>query len=322
MKYRALLAATAITFSSFVPVLNAPALADTIPTPTATGPNSTTQAAMDAQCDTLAAVHGAAWHGEVDVGSISSELISGPTEVAGTRVIDDSSIVGTGTFTPGTTYIQGDPFRIGGSVNMFGDQYATSGSWSDSTYNYTADFTSTFRYSFNCHMSETVTVPAEGIYVIAGDFGDSEAAVRGNCAAFTAQGDNDPRPDWWGEPFHGGSDANPHCMFQGTAAHEGDEDRPDEAGTPIDEVQTDSLDAFEDHGGPVQANGGPFHIGQVVICISPSTTVKKGVPGAWRQQNGYTGAKCTTDWFKNHAVWGSGTEGSNGTYISVPDYSI
>src|SRR4051794_1971311 len=107
MKYRALLAATAITFSSFVPVLNAPALADTIPTPLATGPDSATQAAMDAQCDALAAAHGAAWHGEVDTSSISSELISGPTEVGGTRVIDETSIVGTGTFTPGTTYIQG-----------------------------------------------------------------------------------------------------------------------------------------------------------------------------------------------------------------------
>ncbi len=67
---------------------------------------------------------------------------------------------------------------------------------------------------------------------------------------------------------------------------------------------------------------GEYHVGQTVICISPSGPTKKGVPGAWRQQNGYTGNKCTTDWFVNHAVWGSGTEGSNGTYISVPDYAL
>jgi hypothetical protein len=90
----------------------------------------------------------------------------------------------------------------------------------------------------------------------------------------------------------------------------------------VDQDQTDTLLAHEDEGGPVQAEGGPFHIGQVVICISPSTSTKKGVPGAWRQQNGYTGDKCTTDWFVNHAVWGSGTESSNGTYISVPDYDL
>jgi hypothetical protein len=93
------------------------------------------------------------------------------------------------------------------------------------------------------------------------------------------------------------------------------------AGAPVDQDQTDSIYAFEDHGGPVQVTG-EFHVGQAVICISPSTGgAKKGVPGEWRTQNGYTGDKCTTEWFKV-APWGAGTEGSNGTYISVPNYSL
>jgi hypothetical protein len=60
-------------------------------------------------------------------------------------------------------------------------------------------------------------------------------------------------------------------------------------------------------------------IGQVVICISPttSTQTKKGVPGTWVAKNGYIGGKCTTAWF-NVAPWGAGSQDSHGTYISVP----
>lgn len=36
--------------------------------------------------------------------------------------------------------------------------------------------------------------------------------------------------------------------------------------------------------------------GDGVICISPSSTTKKGNPGEWRQQNGYTG-ECSTTLF-------------------------
>ena len=58
-------------------------------------------------------------------------------------------------------------------------------------------------------------------------------------------------------------------------------------------------------------------VGKVVVCISPSKTVKGGVPGAWQNHNGYTGTKCNTAYF-NVAPWGGGSQDSNGTYISVP----
>lgn len=104
------------------------AFADSVPLPQADAASGVTLAAMQGQCDALALAHdtvnGDIWTGEVVVGAVT--LVSGPTE-AGPRDIDDATIVGTGTYVPGNTEIRGDPFRIGGSVNMFGDQWSTAG---------------------------------------------------------------------------------------------------------------------------------------------------------------------------------------------------
>lgn len=321
------------------PIMSTVAYADTVPEPTAAAASSVTLADMQDQCDLLAdgydTGNGDRWEGTVVLGAVTK--VSGPTEVANSRVIDTSTIAHAGTYVPATLEIRGDPFRIGGSVNMFGDQWSTAGYWTDSTYTFTADYASTFSHAFSCsitqalyHPAYTVHVEAVGEYVPYGDFGDSEDAVRGNCASMTAKGyPIERRPEWWGvDEFIVGSDDKPHCQFDGTLEH--DEERPASwdapveryviAGTPINQDQTDSLTAFEDHGGPVQVTGA-YHVGQTVICISPSTSTKKGVPGAWRPQNGYSGLKCTTDWFKV-APWGAGTESSNGTYISVPNYTL
>jgi hypothetical protein len=307
------------------------AFADTVPPVFANPADSATMAAMAAQCDALAVAHdalnGDRWSGDVVAGAVT--LVSGPSEVVGSRDIDDSSITGAGVFTPGVTYIQGDPFRIGGSVNLFGDQYATSGSWSDSTYNFTADYDSIYAHAFSCDISQEVYHaayvipghPLQGYYVVEATDQGGEEDSQGSCAAFTANG-----PAWphWGQD-------HAQCDWVETAPETQDENVPEswdaaalvgnEPGVTVNQEQTDTLDAFEDHGGAVQAQGGPFHLGQTVICISPSTTVKKGVPGAWVAKNGYTGDKCTTDWFKA-AQWGAGSESSNGTYISVPNYSF
>lgn len=60
-------------------------------------------------------------------------------------------------------------------------------------------------------------------------------------------------------------------------------------------------------------------LGVVVVCISPSSTGKK-LPGEWRQQNGYTGDKCTTAWYNGGATVGVlnlNTGSNNGVTIPV-----
>jgi hypothetical protein len=331
MKTRAILAATAIIAGSFNPILTFPAWAAvTIPggTPAAAGPTQETLDAMQDQCDTLALNHTEGdYTGTLDVGSIQATYVSGPTEVLPAHTIDDAvdgTLVGVG-FVPGAITIEGDPFRIGGSVNMFGLQVADGGEFTSSTYDFLHDFDTTYSYAFNCNMTETVFTGATGYYDIAGDFGDSEDAVRNECVAFTNLGDNDPRPKWWGDPYHGGTPSKPHCVFVGTAGEPEPQDRPDEAGTPIQQTQTEELLAHEDagEGYPVE---GDILLGQVVICISPTTTTqtKKGVPGTWTPKNGYDGGSsvqgqpgCNTGYF-NIAPWGAGSQTSKGTYISVP----
>lgn len=318
MKARAILATSAIVFSSFVPVLNATAWAAVTildPPPAPTGPNATSEAAMEAQCDALALVHGSPpdWEGELDQGSITSEIVAGPTEVGTHTFVDDGvgEQVGAGTFTPGSVSILGDPFRIGGSVNMFGILQSTGGHYSASEYDFNGEFETTFRYSFDCTITQTIHVPVQGHYVVEPeDQGDEEESQQ-SCIAFTNLGDNDPRPDWWGTD-------HAQCDFVVDEAAHDDEVVTTEAGTPIDETQTDTLLAHEDFGEGFDVDD-TLLIGQAVICISPttSTQTKKGVPGTWTPKNGYSGEKCTTAWF-NVAPWGHGSQDSNGTYISVP----
>jgi hypothetical protein len=301
------------TVSSFALVIgmSSQALAVATELPDAQGPGATTLAAMETQCDTLAAGHGAAWSGEVDLASIDATLTAGPTEVLPLdRDIDESSIEGHGTFTPSDPYIAGDPYRIGGSVNMFGIQRASAATWSNSRYDYTADFETTFTYSFNCTMTELVHIPVEGRYVVDPELiGTPQAeAVLQACNAFNDAHDAGADQGFWGNSPQG------NCVFEvETPAHDEEQARDDEAGTPVNEIQTDTLQGHEENGGPVEVTGDLF-VGQVVVCISP----KKPTPGGtWQTQNGYTGNKCTTTYF-NEGHWDHGSQTSNGTYISVP----
>jgi len=314
MTKRALISGAATLALCFNPIFTTSAFAAVTvldPTPAASGPTSETLNAMQDQCDALALAHGATWTGTLDEGSITPTYVSGPTE-SGTHSIDDAigDPVGAGTFTPGTVSILGDPYRNGGSVNMFGVLQSTGGHYSASEYDFEGQFDTTYSYAFNCNMSESVHIALQGHYIVEPtDQGDEETSQQ-SCNAFTALGDNDPRPDWWGTD-------HAQCDFvTDEAEHDEDQDRPDEAGTPIEETQTDTLLAHEDAGEGFDIDETVL-IGQAVICISPSKTGPKGVPGTWTKQNGYTGNKCTTAWF-NVAPWGHGSQDSNGTYISVP----
>jgi hypothetical protein len=304
-------------------LVSTPTYADTISPPTGALADATTQAAEQAQCDALAALHDTAngdiWTATVVEGAVT--LVSGPTET-GNRVIDTSSIVGTGTYVPSVLEIRGNPMRIGGSVNMFGDQWATAGYYPDSTYNFTADFASTFAHAFSCNIYDAVyhaavhhdAVPAQGYYT---NPGTHPSEGEGSCQGLS------PANPHWGEDIGA-------CVWTQTAPAQPAYDDPayndepalvgNEAGVPVNQDQTDNLNGIEDHGGPVQVTG-DYHVGQPVICISPGS---KG--GSWRTQNGYGGgsltgpaAGCNTPYFKI-APYYAGSQTSNGTFISVPHY--
>ena len=324
-----LISALALLSTSFTPIaMMSPAFAGTVPTPWAAPINGTTLAGMQAQCDALAAVHGPAtgpndhWTGEIR--DVAPTLVAGPTEVSGTRIIDQSSVVGIGTYVPAAFEIRGNPFKNGGSVNMFGDQWSTAGYYPDSTFNYAANFTSTFAYFFSCNMNEAVyhpavdhpATPAEGYYTNPGTI---PSGGEGSC-----QGVGPDNPHW-GASF-GACEWHQTAPAQDAYTDPAYNDPPtfvtNEPGIPVNQNQTDNLNGFEDHGGIVQVTG-EYHVGQPVICISPGS---KG--GSWRVQNGYGGGSlsgpapgCNTPYFKI-APWGNGSQTSNGTFTSVPNYHL
>jgi hypothetical protein len=297
--------------------MSAPAFAVATQSPTAAPLSAANAGAMATTCTNAALALdddgvgvGNIWTGTVVLGSI--DLIAGPTEVLPLARTNITNIVGTGTFVPSTPYISGDPYRIGGSVNMFGNQRASAGYYPSSTYDYVANFTSTFSHAFSCNIYKGYYVPHE-----TGNGGSNPN--EGDCDAFTAKQPTsltDTTVPWWGQD-HG------QCDFVKTADATQDQNIPESwdpavfqtnvPETAINQDQTDALAGHEANGGRVDVTG-DFFIGQVVICISP-----KRLPGVWTQQNGYTGNKCTTAWF-NVAPWGGGSQTSQGTYISVPAY--
>lgn len=222
-------------------------------------------------------------------------------------------------------FIAGDPYRNGGSVNMFGVQQATGGSFSNSMYDFTADFSSTFAHAFSCAISvenfnPAVFVPGtplQGFYIVDPDAQGNEEAKQQSCNSFTANGPSQP---FWGED-HG------QCLFVKTVDAVPDSftpaffDPPAPAGTvdgtAVNQTQTDMLMARETFGAGFTISDTVI-LGQVVVCISPSKTVKGGTPGAWANHNGYIGTKCNTTWFNTGATAGVSNLNLQGTFISVP----
>lgn len=303
---------------AITPVLSAAAFASTDIIPDAEATSAATLADMQGQCDALAAAQVGSqppllstWSAVVEEGAVT--LFSGPTET-GPRTIDPGSIVGTGAFTWGGVHYVGGPYRIGGSVNMFGNQRATEKNFPSSTYDYTADFTTVYAHAFTCHLTEVVHHPAvhidghpvEGYYI---NNGTNPSGGGGSCEGLS------PANPHWGQNLG-------NCEFVKTGdavdpvdepAWDQDIDWGSSGGGSVNQSQVDNLFGHEANGGPVTLAGDLF-IGNPVVCISP-----KKLPGEWRPQNGYSGEKCTTAWF-NQAPWWAGSQDSNGTYISVPAY--
>ena len=304
-----------------------------IPSVSAADADGNTQAAMDSVCTAAAAVHDAAdpvaedeWTGTVVEGAVS--WVSGPTEV-GTHTFAANGVgtqTGAGTFTPAHKDILGDPYRNGGSVNMFGLQEAVGGHYSNSSYDFENDFSSTYAHAFSCDISEQVYHPAWTEHVPADpnghyenhDFGhgnghdNSGDGIQGSCLAHNNAGPT--QFGQWGEDTE-------QCLFIGERAHDVEHEAylgedtfvVNEVQTAINQDQTDTLTAHETLGEGFDTSE-TLLIGQVVVCISPGP---KG--GAWKQQNGYTGTKCTTAWYNGGATAGvSNLNTTSHNWVTIP----
>lgn len=255
---------------------------------------------------------------------------TGRNEIDGTRV-------GTGTPSYAGLAIAAGPYRIGGSVNMFGDQVATTKTWATSEFDWLVTYANATDFSFGCSVaqeSETWTdpvvvdpVPAEGYYTNPSENnggGDGNGVVHGggSGANQSCSGFSNTHPFWgqnigacvWTQTAPG----TPGYTIPGYWTRNPTTPRTDLASTGSTvQNDPDSTEVVHEYNGGAYTLTGSWFVGQVVICISPSTGTKKGVPGEWRTQNGYTGTNCNTTYF-NSAPWGGGSQTSNGTYISVP----
>jgi hypothetical protein len=270
-------------------VLSTPAFADftdgtaDIQDPT---PAGITNAAAQAVCDTLASVHGTAWTGTLDTGSIVGEITTPPT-ADGART-DITNVTGTGDQVPESVQVHGDPFRVGGSVNMFGFASVVAAHWTDSTYDFTQHYTWASSYTFTCNMTEGVPV---GTHTW---LGNPDTQAQANC-----EGDKNP---------HEFDDRGAQCPWTQTGIE--NEPRDPEQGAIGPVAEGGVLSGHENHGGPVPVDPGQVDLPdvQVVVCISPSTTTKK-LPGAWTAKNGYSGGSsvqgepgCNTGWYNGGAM--------------------
>jgi hypothetical protein len=318
--------------SSLSPIMLSPAMAVTA--------NGTTSSSMAATCAALIPNAGAVLN--VDGSLVWSSAVVNITEVENAPVVTDAEIPGTragsGTPTYGGLSITGNPFRIGGSVNMFGDQVATTRTFPASTFQFNRVNSVTTNYTFGCELTQktefytppfiTPGTPMVGHHINC-DFGngqgndnggvcDDVGQPQGSCAAHTAQGPTGP---FWGrntEQCRWVVDIpeTPEVVIPGFWTRGADIVTVTIGQTAS---QTDVTNEFGLTGTDYTpfTQTGNYLSGKVVVCISPSKTVKGGVPGAWQNHNGYTGTKCNTTYF-NTAPWGGGSQDSNGTYISVP----
>lgn len=159
--FKTSVAASAMAILTINAVTTTPVMAAPTTQPTPATVDATSQAAMQGQCDALASAQPLGQYGEDiwtgEVVEITQAITSGPTQNGLRTIVGE--VRGTGIFTPSGVSIDGQPYRVGGSVNMFGTQIATAAKWSNSEYSYTADFDSTQTISFKCALSVEVYHP-------------------------------------------------------------------------------------------------------------------------------------------------------------------
>ena len=274
-------------------IIASPAFAFTVGTATIEDPLPAGLDPADAQavCNDLADAHGAAWTGTLDASSIHGSITTGPT-ATGERNIDESSVApGDGAVQIGESIqVYTDPFRIGGSVNMFGMAHVVAAHWDFSQYDFTQAFAWQSTYTFTCDMSEEVPTPALGVHNWTGPVQAGDPAIA------ACEGDKNP---------HVFDDRGANCEWvQTIPAGTVDQPRDPEQGSigPVDEGGT--LSGHESHGGSIPVDPDQVDLPdiQVVVCISPSTSSKKTAANGWAKKNGYNGDKCTTTWYNSGAM--------------------
>jgi hypothetical protein len=233
----------------------------------------------------------------VDFGSYSDGAWQ---ETANTRVETADTRQGNGTFSYSDfsiaqgTIAADKPYRVGGSVNMFGDRVATKKNWSNSTYDFTADYTATRTWNYTCQISKatethtpakTHTGPVQGYYTNSSDDTDYEdnatdsSETQNHASCMKQPGDDEETPDKWGEDIgHWTSKKIPHtdpvqyyppefhgCKFNytgpGHEVIEVEESWTTDAGLTrmqdLDKSYTVDETIYDTHGG-TELQGGPW----------------------------------------------------------------
>ena len=309
-KFVAAASSAALALASLsAPANAAVVLISSVPAADPAGLSDANLALAQAQCDAAAAsldLDGTSpdsniYSAEVVEGAVT--LVSGPTEVGNHSVDEAIGLVTPGLgaqFHPADPHIVGNPYRNGGSVNMFGLRQSGGGTYTTSHYNFENDFETVYAHAYTCTISVAEYHPAVhhnrvGHWIIAPDEHGREEGVTNNCEAFNTSLPNGPQN---GDPMY-----QANCQFiedqpAGDEPAYHDDPVVVPSGVPggtYNQSQTDTLQATETAGGSY-FDPTTVTLGQVVVCISPSKTGTK-LPGAWAKQNGYTGDLCTTTWY-------------------------
>ena len=258
-------------------VLTTPAISHTVAAPSSSAPTQ-----QDAQNHCNATVSGVTWRSNAGMLSAASQGPENRTNFQNdetTRVPDTD---GPSTLDP-PVIAPNSQHRNGGSPNIFGTQRFGGITYHFSFVEQTYDFSRTDTYNFTCTSQEFVKVGEETVEdPTAGEF-PGLGECTGKPGNNTGQGQTN-------------SNERSRCKRGGTNII----DIYDWVNRTTDSHAFTLLVTGSGRTPPQRQQvdvrvPGPFER-NVVICISPSSTTKKGNPGEWRQQNNYLG-ECSTELF-------------------------
>lgn len=291
-KYIALAAACA---TALTPVLSVPSFAAGVPAAASGATTATAQGVCDA--DVGALLPAGDWTTHLAFGS--SPTATDPVEVGGTRAetpgtrapdLTSAVLSFSDVTAAGATQLT----RNGQSPNIFAkDAIARTVTYANSSYQFTAQYTTTTTFSYTCEMTQkvahTVTIPGvpagpvEGYYTNPGG---------GDC-----HGIDNTNPHW-GQTigaceFHKTGDGTPAIPPSTSTTYTYDRQPSSDTSHTISQNDTASGNGTELNGGAYTFNNQSLKVA-AVVCNSPTKN-----PGTWRAQNGYLGlgGACSTATF-------------------------